>query len=268
MSRLECRGLRAGYGEKEVLHGIDLDVAEGEWVAVIGPNGSGKSTLLRVVAGTLPATGDVRVTGNPATGVVTKRRSRLVAMVPQNPVIPEGMTVLDYVLLGRTPYISAWGTESGSDIRVAARVLAELDLESMSDRVLQSLSGGELQRVVLARALAQEAPVLLLDEPTTALDVGHQQQVLELVDQLRETRAIAVVAAMHDLTLAAQYADRLVLLVQGRAVASGSAEAVLTSALLREHYSAEVTILSSPDGSVVVAPCRRKTSATGNGPNP
>ena len=137
-------------------------------------------------------------------------------MVPQNPVIPDGMTVLDYVLLGRTPYISAWGTESGRDLRVAGRVLAELDLESMADRVLQSLSGGELQRVVLARALAQEAPVLLLDEPTTALDVGHQQQVLELVDQLRATRSIAVLAAMHDLTLAAQYADRLMLLVDGR----------------------------------------------------
>ncbi len=154
-------------------------------------------------------------------------------MVPQNPVIPDGMTVLDYVLLGRTPYIPFWGTESGSDLRVAGRVLAELDLGSMTDRVLQSLSGGELQRVVLARALAQEAPVLLLDEPTTALDIGHQQQVLELVDQLRATRSIAVLAAMHDLTLAAQYADRLVLLVDGRTAAAGPAEVVLTSALLR-----------------------------------
>ena len=201
MSRLECRGLRTGYGDREVLHGIDLEVAEGEWVAVIGPNGSGKSTLLRAVAGTLPGAGEVLVTGNSANGVARKDRSRLVAMVPQNPVIPDGMTVLDYVLLGRTPYIPVWGTESGNDLRVARRVVAELDLEAMVDRVLQSLSGGELQRVVLARALAQEAPVLLLDEPTTALDVGHQQQVLELVDRLRETRSIAVLAAMHDLKL-------------------------------------------------------------------
>ncbi|MDH3259374.1 MAG: ABC transporter ATP-binding protein [Acidimicrobiia bacterium] len=267
MARLECRGLRAGYGDNEVLHGVDLDVAEREWVVVIGPNGSGKSTLLRAVAGTLPATGDVRVTGNSAAGVATRRRSRLVAMVPQNPVIPDGMTVLDYVLLGRTPYIPAWGTESGGDLRVARRVLAELDLGSMADRVLQSLSGGELQRVVLARALAQEAPVLLLDEPTTALDVGHQQQVLELVDRLRETRSIAVLAAMHDLTLAAQYADRLVLLVDGRTAAAGAAETVLTSALLREHYSAQVTILRSPDGSVVVAP-QRSTHSVPKGHKP
>lgn len=265
MSRLVCRSLRASYGETEVLHGIDLDVADGEWVVVIGPNGSGKSTLLRVVAGTIPFAGRVRLVGEPSGDGQVKRRSQLVAMVPQNPVIPDGMTVLDYVLLGRTPYISAWGTESGEDLRVAVRVLEELDLGSMEDRILQSLSGGELQRVVLARALAQDAPVLLLDEPTTALDVGHQQQVLELVDRLRQTRSIAVLAAMHDLTLAAQYADRLVLLVDGRAAAAGSAETVLTSALLQQHYNAEVAILRSPDGDVVVAP-RRKVPASGDNP--
>jgi iron complex transport system ATP-binding protein len=247
-----------------VLRGVDLDVAEGEWVAVIGPNGSGKSTLLRAVAGTLATSGLIRVNGNPG-DTSAKRRSRLMAMVPQNPVIPEGMTVLDYVLLGRTPYIPAWGKETPKDLRVAYRVLAELDLESMVDRVLHSLSGGELQRVVLGRALAQEAPVLLLDEPTTALDVGHQQQVLELVDRLRTTRSITVLAAMHDLTLAAQYSDRLVLLVAGRTVASGSALEVLTADVLREHYGAEVTIMQSPDGGVVVAPRRRAEPVPGAG---
>jgi iron complex transport system ATP-binding protein len=259
MSRIQCRGLKAGYGPQEVLRGVDLEVAEGEWVAVIGPNGSGKSTLLRAVAGTLATSGDIRVNGNRGDTSV-KRRSRLMAMVHQNPVIPEGMTVLDYVLLGRTPYIPTWGKETPKDLEVAYRVLADLDLESMVDRVLHSLSGGELQRVVLGRALAQEAPVLLLDEPTTALDVGHQQQVLELVDQLRATRSITVLAAMHDLTLAAQYADRLVLLVAGRTVATGSAREVLTADLLREHYGAEVTIMQSPDGGVVVAPRRREDS--------
>ena len=262
MSRIRCRGITARYGPQEVLRRVDLDVAEGEWVAVIGPNGSGKSTLLRAVAGTLPSTtGDIRVNGN-LEDTSAKRRSRLMAMVHQNPVIPDGMTVLDYVLLGRTPYIPTWGRETPQDLEVAFRVLAELDLESMAGRVLHSLSGGELQRVVLGRALAQEAPILLMDEPTTALDVGHQQQVLELVDQLRATRAITVLAAMHDLTLAAQYADRLVLLVDGRVEAAGSAETVLTSALLQEHYNAEVTILTSPGGDVVVVP-RRKPGSDG-----
>ncbi len=261
MSRIQCRGLRAGYGSHEVLRDVDLDVAEGEWVAVIGPNGSGKSTLLRALAGSLPsARGDIRVNGNPD-DLSAKRRSRLVAMVHQNPVIPDGMTVLDYVLLGRTPYIPTWGKETPKDLGVVYRVLSELDLEEMVDRVLHSLSGGELQRVVLGRALAQEAPVLLLDEPTSALDVGHQQQVLELVDHLRATRSITVLAAMHDLTLAAQYADRLVMLVAGRTVADGEARDVLTADLLRDHYGADVTILEDPEGGVVVAPRRRAPSA-------
>ncbi len=255
MPRLQCRGLRGGYGPEDVLHGIDLDVAEGEWVAVIGPNGSGKSTLLRAVAGTLPTRGGILVNGDPD-DASAKQRSRLVAMVFQNPVIPEGMTVLDYVLLGRTPYIPAWGRETQEDLRVAHRVLADLDLEPMVDRVLHSLSGGELQRVVLGRALAQEAPLLLLDEPTTALDVGHQQQVLDLVDQLRSTRSITVLAAMHDLTLAGQYADRLMLLVAGHTVALGSADEVLTTEHLREHYGADVTIMRGPEGNVVVVPRR------------
>jgi iron complex transport system ATP-binding protein len=267
MSRIQCRGLNARYGAQEVLRSVDLDVAEGEWVAVIGPNGSGKSTLLRAVAGTLPSTtGDIRVNGN-LDDTSAKRRSRLMAMVHQNPVIPDGMTVLDYVLLGRTPYIPTWGKETPQDLEVAFRVLAELDLESMADRVLHSLSGGELQRVVLGRALAQEAPILLMDEPTTALDVGHQQQVLELVDHLRATRAITVLAAMHDLTLAAQYADRLVLLVAGRTVAAGSAREVLTADLLGRHYGAEVIIMQSPEGEVVVAPRRRVDSPPSEGRN-
>ncbi len=267
MSRIRCRGLTARYGPQEVLRSVDLDVAEGEWVAVIGPNGSGKSTLLRAVAGTLPSTtGHIRVNGN-LDDTSAKRRSRLMAMVHQNPVIPDGMTVLDYVLLGRTPYIPTWGKETPQDLEVAFRVLAELDLESMADRVLHSLSGGELQRVVLGRALAQEAPILLMDEPTTALDVGHQQQVLELVDHLRATRAITVLAAMHDLTLAAQYADRLVLLVSGRTVAAGSAREVLTADLLSKHYGAEVIIMQSPEGGVVVAPRRRADSLPREGRN-
>ena len=201
MSRLVGRGLRASYGETEVLHGVDLDVAEGEWVVVIGPNGSGKSTLLRVVAGTLPATGEVRLVGERDTGGPTRRRSQLVAMVPQNPVIPDGMTVLDYVLLGRTPYISAWGTESGDDLRVAGRVLEELDLESMGERVLQSLSGGELKRVVLVGALAKEAPVLLLDEIFAELDAERSHRLVESfadADQLFLTTAVEPPRALFE----------------------------------------------------------------------
>lgn len=257
MTRISCRALTAGYGGPPVLRGVDLEVNDGEWLAVLGPNGSGKSTLLRAIAGTLPAGGEVRINGGPSGRVSRKELSRLVAMVPQNPVIPAGMAVLDYVLLGRTPYIPAWGMESSRDLQLAHRVLADLDLAEMGERPLDSLSGGELQRAILARALTQQAPILLLDEPTTALDVGHQQQVLELVDELRSERAITVLAAMHDLTLAAQYADRMILLIEGRTAATGSAEEVLTEELLEQHYGAQVVILSGPDGELVVAPRRR-----------
>ncbi len=256
MPGLACCGLTAGYNGREVLHGVDLEVAAGEWVAIIGPNGSGKSTLLRALAGTIPATGSVEVGGIGAAGTPRRRMARLIAMVPQNPVIPQAMAVIDYVLLGRTPYIPVWGTESAADRLVAHRVLEELDLGGMADRSLGSLSGGELQRVVLARALAQQAPILLLDEPTTALDIGHQQQVLELVDSLRTANRMAVLAAMHDLTLAAQYADRMVLLSRGRAEAAGSASEVLTVERVAEHYGAEVSVLRLPGGELVVTPHR------------
>ncbi len=252
MPQVVCRGVTAGYGGDPVLHGIDLEVRTGEWLAVIGPNGSGKSTLLRVIAGTLSAVGEVSFNGHTVGSLRRREVAKAVAMVPQNPTMPEAMTVLDYVLLGRTPYIRYWGIEGREDLQVAQQVLRDLDLEGMGDRPLAALSGGERQRAVLARALAQQAPVLLLDEPTTALDVGHQQQVLELVDRMRAERDISVVAAMHDLTLAGQFADRLALLVDGRVVAAGTAARVLTVEALAAHYGADVAVLPGPDGTPVV----------------
>ncbi|MFC6894549.1 ABC transporter ATP-binding protein [Nonomuraea dietziae] len=162
------------------------------------------------------------------------------------------MTVFDYALLGRTPYIPYLGRESRRDREVTASVLDRLDLTALAGRRVENLSGGERQRVVLARALAQEAPVLLLDEPTTALDLGHQQQVLELVDHLRLADGLTVVTTLHDLSLAGQYADRLLLLADGRAVASGRPSQVLTEALVGKHFDAHVKIEPGPDGRPVV----------------
>jgi iron complex transport system ATP-binding protein len=166
------------------------------------------------------------------------------------------MSVADYALMGRTPYISYLGTESHTDIEVVHDVLSRLELVDLADRSLGSLSGGELQRAVLARALSQEAPILLLDEPTSALDVGHMQQVLELVDTLRRERELTVVSAMHDLTLAGQFAESLVLLDEGRTVASGSAREVLTEAIITKHYGASVKVVVDSEGGVVVVPTR------------
>jgi iron complex transport system ATP-binding protein len=254
---VDVRGVRVALDRTPILHGVDLRVAPGEWVTVIGPNGAGKSTLLRAVGGLLPFTGDIALLGTELTRLRRRERARLVATVAQSPVVPPGMAVLDYVLLGRTPYISPLGRESAADRAAAAGVLERLDLTGFAGRRLDTLSGGERQRVFLARALAQDAPVLLLDEPTSALDIGHQQEVLELVDQLRHSAGLTVLATMHDLSIAGEYADRLVLLAGGRVVAGGTPAEVLTEELLATHYRARVRVL--PGG--VVVPRRRGSSA-------
>lgn len=250
---LAIRDVRVVLDRTPILHGVDLRVAAGEWVTVIGPNGAGKSTLLRTVGGLLPFTGSITLRGAELTRLRRRERARLVATVVQSPVVPPGMAVRDYVLLGRTPYIPPLGRESAADLAAATAVLERLDLAGFADRRLDTLSGGERQRVFLARALAQDAPVLLLDEPTSALDIGHQQEVLELVDQLRHSQGLTVLATMHDLSIAGEYADRLVLLAGGRVVAGGTPAEVLTEELLATHYRASVRVL--PGG--VVVPRRR-----------
>jgi iron complex transport system ATP-binding protein len=246
------RGLAVRLDGALIVDGLDLDVAEGEWVTIIGPNGAGKSTALRAVGGLLPYSGRVDLGGTPLTRLARRERAKTVAMVAQSPVVPPGIRVLDYALLGRTPYIPALGRESASDLAVATEVLDALDLGRFADRRLDTLSGGERQRVFLARALAQGARILLLDEPTSALDIGHQQEVLELVDRLRGERGLSVLATMHDLSTAGEYADRLVLLAGGRVVAAGTPREVLTEALLAEHYRVRVKVIDGDQGPLVV----------------
>jgi iron complex transport system ATP-binding protein len=242
------RGLDVSLGGRPVLKGVSLEVAAGSWTAVIGPNGAGKSTLLRAVLGLLPRAGEIAVAGADLAALKPRQRARLVAYAPQSPNLPVGMTVFDYTLLGRSPYIPHLGRESARDRAIAAEVLDRLDLTGLADRPLDHLSGGERQRVVLARALAQQTSVLLLDEPTTALDIGHQQQVMELIDQLRLSDGLTVVTTIHDLTLAGQYADDLVLLSGGRVAAAGPPAMVLTRAAIQEHFDARVHVLPGPDG--------------------
>jgi iron complex transport system ATP-binding protein len=249
---LDISALRVTLGKAEILHGMDLAVGGGEWVTVIGPNGAGKSTLLRAVGGSLPYAGSIAIAGTQTSALPRRKRAQLVATVAQHPVVPPGMRVLDYVLLGRTPYIAPLGRESEKDVSIARQRLAELDLIGFADRELETLSGGERQRAFLARALAQDAPLLLLDEPTTALDIGHQQEVLELVDGLRREHGLTVFATMHDLSVAGEYADRLVLLASGWVVAEGAPEDVLTEELLHEHYRARVRVIKGEHGPVVV----------------
>jgi iron complex transport system ATP-binding protein len=252
---IRCSGVTVTLGDKTVLDGIDLAVERGEWLSIVGPNGAGKTTLLRYFAGLVAGPGELFLEDRPAKSLSRRQRALLVALVPQTPVVPEGATVLDYVLLGRTPHIRALGVEGPTDLAAVHDALARLELEPFAGRVVTTLSGGERQRVLIARALAQGSPLVLLDEPTTALDVGHQQQVLELVDTLRRERSLTVVSTMHDLTLAGQYAERLVLLDEGRTVVSGNASEVLTEANLARYYGARVRIIHD-DGHPVVLPLR------------
>ncbi len=243
-------------GGETVLDRVSLTVARGSWLSIIGPNGAGKTTLLRALIGLVPTRGSVMLDGV-AVGARSRRdRARAAAVVAQNPVVPPGMSVRDYVLLGRTPHLRPLGRDGAADVLAVRDALDQLDLVRFADRPLDTLSGGERQRAFMARALAQAAPILLLDEPTTSLDVGHQQEVLELVDGLRRTNGLTVVSTMHDLTLAGQYADRLLLLDRGRGVAAGTAVEVLTEHNLDRFYGARVRVLHGDDGTLVVAPVR------------
>lgn len=260
MSRLELAGVGAAYRGREVLADVSATVPAGGWLAVIGPNGAGKSTLLKAVAGLVPHRGSAQLADVELSALRPRARARTVAYAPQNPLLPAGLTVTDYALLGRTPHLRPLGRESRRDLSVASGVLARLDLDGLADRRLDTLSGGEQQRAVLARALAQQADLLLLDEPTTGLDVGHAQALLELVDRLRIEDGVTVLATLHDLTLAGQYAQELLLLVDGRVVAAGRPEQVLTEELVARYYGAAVAVLDTGSGSRAVVPSRAQLS--------
>jgi iron complex transport system ATP-binding protein len=240
------------YGSALALGGVSGHAAEGEWVGLIGPNGAGKTTLLNSVARLIHFTGTITICGRPAARLSRRELARLVAYVPQRPVLPPDMTVTDYVLLGRTAHIAYLRAETPADRGVCASVLDRLDLRPMADRTLSAMSGGELQRVVLARALAQEAPVLLLDEPTSALDLGRRMDALELIDRERRERSLTVLSAIHDLTLAGQFADRLLLLAAGQIAAAGPADAVLREDLLAGHFGPGVQVLRTEAGDLAV----------------
>ena len=251
-ARVEVIGLGAAYGRTRVLDSVRLTVEPGGWLAVIGPNGSGKSTLLRSILGFQQHDGMVRIDGVPTSGMPRRVRARQLAYAPQRPVLPEAVTIRDYVALGRTPHRALLAPPRASDRRVGEDVMERLALVPFADRKLVTLSGGEQQRAVLARALAQQPRVLLLDEPTAALDLGHAQQVLELIDRLRRQDGLTVVSSLHDLTLAGQYADRLALLSGGRVAEEGTPAEVLTTAVLERHYGASADIVQAASGPVVL----------------
>ena len=251
-------GVSVDLGGRTVVDCVDLEVAAGSWTTVVGPNGAGKTTLLRALAGTVAHSGTVRVGPARTPEPSGRNRARLLAVVPQHPVIPPGMQVFDYALLGRSPHQGLRFSASATDRRTTAAVLDRLDLTPFSDRAVDSLSGGERQRVVVARALVQETPVLVLDEPTSFLDLGHQLEVLELVAELRAERDLTVIGSLHDLSVVGQFADRIAVLDAGRLVADGRPAEILTPELIARHWGVDARTEVDDEGAVTVTVHRRR----------
>ncbi len=249
---LELAGVSVRLARRRVVQDVSVSVPSGRWLSVVGANGAGKSTLLRAVVGLVRHEGVIRLGGRDNATITNRQRARLVTMVAQNPVLPPAMSVNAYALLGRTAHLGPLGRESADDLDRVAQALQRLDASGLATRRLGNLSGGEAQRVTIARALVQDTPLLLLDEPTSSLDIGHQLAMLDLVDELRRERGLAVLSTMHDLTLAAQYADELLLLHQGTVVAAGPPASVLCEDNLTRYYGARVRVVRDGEALVVV----------------
>lgn len=253
MSLVSAAGIVAGYGAREVLHGVDVSLGRGELVAVVGPNGAGKSTIVRVLAGLVRAhAGLVRIGGRPVAELTRAEMARHLAVVPQAFETLFPFTVREIVALGRTARLDALGRGAREDRAAIARAMAALELDALADRPVDGISGGERQRAVLAMALAQETEVLLLDEPTVHLDPGHQLATMRLVARLAHDRGLGVLAVVHELNLAA-LADRVIVIADGRVVRDGTPLAVLDGALVREVFGTGWTVLRQ-DGRPVIVP--------------
>jgi cobalamin transport system ATP-binding protein len=240
---LALENVTAGYGAAPAVREVSLGVGPGEIVGLVGPNGSGKTTLVRVASRALrPTAGGVSVAGRDPYDLPGREAARLVAVVPQDVVPAFSFTVLEMVLMGRTPYRSTWGGRSPEDWARARAAMVAASVQHLADRPVDELSGGERQRVLLAQALAQEAPILLLDEPTSHLDIRHVLDVLAIVRGLARREGTAVLAILHDLNLAAGVCDRLVVLDRGAVVAEGDPGDVLTQGLLRDVYGVEAQV--------------------------
>ncbi|HYR74473.1 MAG TPA: ABC transporter ATP-binding protein [Pyrinomonadaceae bacterium] len=244
---LEAKNITVNYGPREAVADVSLRAEPGEIIAIIGPNGAGKSTLLRTLNASLRATrGEVLLDGMPLQSLARRAIARRIAVVAQEAELRFPVTVMQFVLGGRYAWSSAWGWETDRDVEIARGILGETELESFATRLMSELSGGERQRAVLARALATEAKVLLLDEPTANLDLAHQATMLRLVRGRCDKRESAAVVVTHDVNLAAEFSDRVLLLKNGQEIAAGTPRQVLNAQLLRTVFGLEVIVDAHP----------------------
>ncbi len=252
---LDARGLICGYDGTTILRGVDLEVDEGDFIGLIGPNGSGKTTLLRAIGRVLkPWEGRILLQGQDIYRTDHKAIAQVVATVPQETPITFGFTVREVVMMGRLPHLKRFAREQSRDIEVVEEAMQRAGAAQLADRSIAELSGGEKQKVIIAQALAQEPRLLLLDEPTSHLDISHQLEILDLIKSLTG-QGLAVISVFHELNLAAQYSDRVVLLAGGLVRATGSPEEVITTENLRAHFNVTAVIdRNLPTGRLLVIP--------------
>ncbi|MFC0031545.1 ABC transporter ATP-binding protein [Micromonospora chaiyaphumensis] len=260
---LSTRDLVVGYEARTVLDGLDLDLPADAFTVIVGPNACGKSTLLRTMARLLtPRRGAVLLDGTAIRDLPTREVARRLGVLPQSPLVPEGITVADLVGRGRQPYQRWWRQWSAEDGRAVEAAMAMADVAELADRPVDTLSGGQRQRVWIAMTLAQDTEALLLDEPTTFLDLAHQVEVLDLLHRLRAERGRTVVAVLHDLNQAARYADHLVAMRAGAVVAAGPPREILTAELVRDVFGLDCVVVPCPvTGAPLVVPALTHTSA-------
>jgi iron complex transport system ATP-binding protein len=258
-SAIELENVSFAYNGRPVLSGLSLRVKKGERLALLGPNGSGKSTLLKLISGILtPSLGTVLLDGCRPSAISRRELARSIAMVPQDFFVPFSFTVREIIELGRTPHLTRWGNYSSLDRQFVDEAVEVTGVMDISRRIFNELSGGERRRVMIAMALAQRSDILLLDEPTQQLDISRQGDVLNLIVELNMSRGITVVAAMHDLNLAARYFDRVVMLHRQSIAADGTPNAVLAPDLLQDVYGGQLEVMAFRDGaSPVVLPIPR-----------
>jgi iron complex transport system ATP-binding protein len=245
---LKINNLSVFYGDRQILHEIQLEVHSSEIVALLGPNGAGKSTLIRSISGVIPIRdGNIFVDQKDVTSLSTMERARHISVVPQAVSIPPAFTVWETVLLGRTPYLNFLGQTSAKDEAIARQALEQVDVLHLIEKRMNEISGGEQQRVLLARTLAQDTPILLMDEPTTHLDISHQVDLLKLITKQAREKDLTVLIALHDLNLASMFADRIAIVQNGLLCVAGTPQETLTSEIINSVYNVPVHVVSHPE---------------------
>ena len=250
---INIENLTVRFENAEVLKAISLDIPEGTWSCLVGPNGAGKTTLLRTMLGMQPYSGSIKYSGRE----IAKNKALNIAFVPQRPSIPASMSVAEYVMLGRAK-LDGWGKESAHSRNIVHEMLEATQLLGMQGQLVNTLSGGEMQRVLIARALVQEPEVMLLDEPTSALDLHHQIAVLNKVEEIKAT-GVTIISTMHDITLGAMYAERIIIMQSGRVLLDGESQSVIHSPELRSAFDDRISVHLLENGRPVIIAAKRAT---------